>query len=219
MKNQQLLLLILTIALFSTPTFAQKIINGSGSNTTQTFQLDNIHSIGLGIAAFVYVTQSNQQSVTIEGQANIIQQINQDVVDGSWNIDFDANINNYNKLKIYISIKDLKSLAIGGSGSIILESPFKNMDELAVAIGGNGKIELKGDAKDLSINIGGNGTVKASELTVDNCAVSIAGNGQCNIDVNNKLDVSIAGMGNVSYTGSPSVSQSIAGFGKVRRLK
>lgn len=219
MKNLPIVLSLLVFIFVSTSTFAQRSISGQGGTTTKTLQLNKIHSIGLGVSAYVYISKGAQQSIKIEGQSNIIDLINQEVNNGSWNIKFDQKVRNYDKLKIYISLKDLQSLAIGGSGSIILESAFNGLDKLDVAIGGNGKIDLQGDAKELSISIGGNGSVNATEMKVTECSVSIAGNGECEVDVDDNLSVSIAGMGNVSYKGSPRISQSIAGFGKVRRMK
>lgn len=190
-----------------------------GQSNKKDLQLDAIHSIGLGISADVYVTQSNRQSVSVEGPQRLINQLNTNVKNGSWNIEYLDKENYSGKLKIYMSVASLQELAIGGSGSIRLQSDFNGLDELGVAIGGNGKIELKGDAKELSISIGGNGTVQAASMKATNCVISIAGNGECDVDVEDKLEVSIAGMGKVNYAGSPRLSQSIAGFGKVRRMK
>jgi hypothetical protein len=77
---------------------------------------------------------------------------------------------------------------------------------------------LRGNAQKVEINIGGSGEVNMTNLRADHCTVSIAGNGNCQVDVGEKLDVSIAGMGKVRYSGNPKVSSSIAGMGNVKKL-
>lgn len=218
MKNLKLLSTSLLFLATITWATAQSKINGQGAVTKKTVSLSEIHSIGLGIAANIYLTQSNSQKIVIEGQQNIIDNIKTDVKNGTWNIDFEKRANNYKDLNIYISLKTIRSLAIGGAGNIKGQTAFNNLEDLNISIGGAGNVALKGDAKKVDINIGGSGKVQLSELRVENCSVSIAGNGNCEVDVNEKLNVSIAGMGNVRYSGNPKVSSSIAGMGKVKKL-
>ena len=218
MKNLNFLCTLILIMGMISISSAQSKINGQGRTVKETIDLSEIHSIGLGIAANIYLTQSNTQEIVIEGQKNIIDNIKKNVKDGSWNIEFSKRANNYNDLKIYISLKTIKSLAIGGAGNIIGESSFNNLGDLDISIGGAGKVRLSGDARVVDINIGGSGKVDMSDLRAEKCSVSIAGNGDCQVDVNEKLNVSIAGMGNVRYSGNPQVSSSIAGMGKVKKM-
>lgn len=197
---------------------AQSKIKGQGPTVKQTVQLSEIHSIGLGIAANIYLTQSERQEIVIEGQKNIIDNIKKEVKNGSWNIDFEDRAYDYDELNIYISLKTVRSLAIGGAGNIKGQTAFNNLGDLDVSIGGAGNVALKGDAQNVNISIGGSGKVDMANLRTDQCSVSIAGNGDCQIDVGEKLDVSIAGMGKVRYSGNPKVSSSIAGMGNVKKM-
>lgn len=216
-KGKILLTFLLTIGL-SGIGMAQSAISGQGPTVKETINLDKIHSIGLGIAANIYLTQSNTQKVVIEGQRNIIDNIKREVENGSWNIEFDQKARNYDELNIYISLPSIKALAIGGAGNIKGQTAFNDLDDLKISIGGSGNIALSGDAREVSIGIGGNGKVNLSKLRTENCEVSIAGNGNCEVAVNEKLDVSIAGMGKVRYSGNPKVSSSIAGMGNVKKM-
>ena len=193
-------------------------IYGKGPTVKETVNISEIHSIGLGIAANIYLTQSNSQEIVIEGQQNIIDNIKRDVKNGSWNIEFEDRARNYEELNIYISLKTIKGLAIGGAGNIKGQTAFTGLGDLDISIGGAGQVELSGDAQDVDISIGGSGKVRASGLTAEHCSVSISGSGDCEVDVNEKLNVSIAGMGKVKYSGNPKVSSSIAGMGNVRKL-
>ncbi len=220
MKNLRLFFTcLLTLGIISLLNGQSKAkIYGEGPTVKETINLSEIHSIGLGIAANIYLTQSNSQEIVIEGQKNIIDNIKKEVKNGSWNIEFEDRARNYDDLKIYISLKTIKGLAIGGAGNIKGETPFNGLGDLDISIGGAGKVDLAGDAQDVNISIGGSGKVRASGLTAEHCSVSISGNGDCEVDVNEKLDVAIAGMGKVKYSGNPKVSSSIAGMGNVKKL-
>jgi hypothetical protein len=218
MKTQKLLSTFLLLFGILSLATAQSKIKGKGPIVKETVALSEIHSIGLGIAANIYLTQSSKQEVVIEGQKNIIENIKKEVKNGAWNIDFERKAYSYNELNIYISLKTIRSLAIGGSGNIKGQTAFNNLKDLEVSIGGAGHVALRGNAQKVEINIGGSGEVNMTNLRADHCTVSIAGNGNCQVDVGEKLDVSIAGMGKVRYSGNPKVSSSIAGMGNVKKL-
>lgn len=218
MKTQRLISTFLLLFGIISLATAQSKISGKGPTVKKTVALSDIHSIGLGIAANIYLTQSNSQEVVIEGQQNIIENIKKEVKNGIWNIDFERKAYHYDELNIYISLKTIRSLAIGGAGNIKGQTAFNNLQDLEVSIGGAGDVELRGDAQNVAINIGGSGKVNMTDLRADHCTVSIAGNGDCRVDVGEKLDVSIAGMGKVRYSGTPKVSSSIAGMGNVKKM-
>lgn len=219
MKTNQVIALIFSIA-FILPVLVSAQVSGQGPVVKQEFQLDAFRSIGLGVAAEVYLTPGATQKVVVEGQQNIIDLLKKEVEKGSWNIGFPNNtrVRNYQTLKVYITLPKVEGLSIGGSGKIITQQPFAGLDKLDFSIGGSGTIEFAGSANALDISIGGSGNVKGEKLKVGECRVSIGGSGSAYVEVDDKLDVSIAGSGNVYYGGRPKVNSAIAGSGKVRSM-
>lgn len=217
MRTVKILSLLLACTCWVIHTASAQKISGQGSTVNQTLNLDKFESLGLGISAKVYLTQGSQ-SVRIEAQQNIIDNIKTEVKNGSWNIDFKQRVNNHTDITIHVSMPTIEALSIGGSGEIIGKSNFNNLGNLALAIGGSGTIELAGSAKDVEISIAGSGDVKTGNLKANNCEVSIAGSGDAYIEVNNDLDVSIAGSGDVHYRGKPRISSSVAGSGSVKSM-
>lgn len=193
-------------------------ISGQGEIVKKKLTVDNFHSIGLGIKATIYLTQGSQQSVEIEAQQNIIDNLELDVENGSWNIKGKRRIKEYKDVVIHITVPTVKSLAIGGSGKIVGKNEFKNLEELKVSIGGSGEVSLAGSASSTNISIAGSGKVDIREVGSSSSKVSIAGSGDAYVDAKEKLTVSIAGSGNVYYSGKPSVKTSVAGSGKVETL-
>lgn len=224
--TQWLAILILSIALLPTGADAQnwrgkKTLNGQGPLVKKTLDIDDFEAIGVGLRATVYLRQGSNYKVEIEAQQNIIDELNKDVKDGSWSIGFEENIRvrDYKKATVWITMPTIESMAIGGSGDIIGETPFNNLGNLSISIGGSGNISFSGDAQDLKMSIAGSGKIKAEDLKVDNAKVSIAGSGTTYIHVDNgDLNVSIAGSGKVFYKGKAGVKTSIAGSGSVSSI-
>lgn len=201
---------------------SKKTINGEGSLVKQPIDLDGFTAIGLGLQADVYLTQGDDYRVEIEAQQNIIDALEKEVENDQWNIGFGNNVRvrNYKKATIWITMPTLSGVAIGGSGNITGETPFKNMGDLKIAIGGSGDIKLAGDAKDVKLNIAGSGTIKAEDLKVANVKINIAGSGKTYIHVDDgDMNVSIAGSGKVFYKGSARIKTSIAGSGSVSSIE
>lgn len=194
-------------------------IKGEGPVVKKEISLSAIEGIGLGISGTVYLIRGNTQKIEIEAQQNIIDNIKQEVKNGSWNINYHKNVKGHDGVKIYVTLPNIKSLSIGGSGKILGQNSFDNIDNLSMSIGGSGMIELAGNAKTVKVSIGGSGSVKAAKLKTETCNVSIGGSGDCYVEVSESLKASVAGSGDVYYKGRPKVDSSIAGSGRVQSME
>ncbi len=227
--------LALAISTFSCEAQWSKI-KGEGSVVTKNLDIDDFKNLGLGISADVVLTQGSTQSVKIEAQQNIIDNIKTRVKGSTWSIGFHENASNYKDITIYITVPTLESISIGGSGNITSTNKFDNSREMDISIGGSGdvsidlsardvdisiggsgKVALKGDGEDLDISIGGSGDVMAYNFPVNSCSVSSAGSGDIELNVSDDLNVSLVGSGDVTYKGNPKVKSSIVGSGDVER--
>jgi hypothetical protein len=196
-----------------------KSIKGEGPRVTKTLNLDDFSKIALSFGAEVHLSQGNKQKVVIKAQQNIIDLLDKEIRGDRWRIGFEnkVNLKSHDGIDIYITLPEVEALSIAGSGSIIGETAFKNLDDLEISIAGSGDIELEGTGDDLEVSIAGSGDVKLRDFKVNDCEVSIAGSGDCEVHVDGKLAVSIAGSGDVKYKGSPDKVQSkVAGSGDVR---
>ncbi len=237
MKKLYFLLVLIAITSINCDNLHAQQVKGQGGIVTETIKMDPINSIGLGIAANIYIRQGNTQKIEIKGQQNIIDLIKKNARGDSWNIEFKRGhrVRDYKPLDIYVTLKELEKLSIGGSGSIIGENKFTNVDDLRISIGGSGdvkvdvsakdikcsiggsgEVDLQGNANELSVDIGGSGDVKAIGLNVKECKVSSAGSGNVDISVSEQLVVSLVGSGDVRYKGSPKIKSNIIGSGKVK---
>ena len=213
-------LLLFCATAFTVSVHAQRWgkITGEGPLIKKEIKVSDFEKLGLAVGGEVFLSKGNTQKVVVEGQENIINNIETDVDNGKWSIEFDQKVRDYKKLTFYITVPEITGLSIAGSGDIVTEDTFDRTSKMNMSIAGAGTIDFKGSTSELKVSIAGSGTVKAEDLKAENCKVSIAGSGNCYVHVNDRLNVSIAGSGDVRYKGSPSVKSSIAGSGNISSL-
>ncbi|MBX2840401.1 MAG: DUF2807 domain-containing protein [Flammeovirgaceae bacterium] len=236
LKFQIVSFLLVVPFLFSSCDELKDCERGSGSIITKTIDINDFHSFNLQISGRIFLKKGETQMVEIEGQENVINQIDNEVKNGEWQIEFRNCMKKYDDLDIYITIPDLEKAAISGSGDVFFQDKFSgnnfdliisgsgNMDakvsgnELLSSISGSGDIKITGEIEEQRIVISGSGDVDAFDLPSSKTEVSISGSGSARVTVSETLDVSIAGSGDVFYEGNPTVNSSISGSGKVENV-
>ena len=209
-------------------------ITGEGPVVKRQLDLASFDAFALTNSADVYVRQGSTQSVEVEGQENVINNLVKEVEDGAWKISFDQPVRHHEGLKIYITLPSLRGVRISGSGNIIGENQFTGIDKLGVSVSGSGNIKLDIQARAVDshisgsgnirlagntgaheIHISGSGDVSAYELSSESCDVHISGSGDCDVDVRENLEVRISGSGDVNYKGRPRINSRISGSGDI----
>ncbi len=209
-------------------------IRGEGPVVERKVDPGTIKGIDIPGSAKIYLTQGSVQEVRIEGQENIIDNLNLHASGEIWHIDNKRSVWQSEPLKIYITMETLKLIEISGSGNVEFMNKFTNQDELKIRISGSGKIDanidakdiianisgsgdlfLKGNARDLDLSITGSGNIAGYDLKANNADVTITGSGGMELTLQERLNAHITGSGSVRYDGSPKVDSSITGSGSV----
>lgn len=232
-------LTVLMLMMTSTLMYSQngRSINGEGETVKREISLSDLNAVGLGIAADVILTHGSPQKIVIEGQQNIIDNIRKEVKNGMWNIYYEQNVREAKDVRIYITLDDLRSVSVAGSGHIRGTNRFPGLDDIDlhvsgsggitleyeasssdVALSGSGELDLSGKSKELSIAISGSGEVDATRLEATSCEVSISGSGDASVKASTSLEAAISGSGDVRYMGSPSVTSHVSGSGSVSKV-
>ena len=108
---------------------------------------------------------------------------------------------------------------IAGNGNIFANEYPVQIEDCKVDIAGSGNACFTGAIQKARIEIAGNGNVKALDCDIAQLYISIAGSGDIEAAVTDKLDISIAGSGSVKYRGNPKeIESSVAGSGKIVKL-
>ena len=240
-KQLNLILFAAMTALLFTTTSCDLGFNGlceeaNGSDVEQAFDLDEITDVALNISASVYIKQGATQVIEIHGKEDAIDRLELDVVNGLWEIEFpNKECMKNHELKIYITVPDINSVKVSGSGDIHMDEDTIILDhaleytisgsgridalldvtEVNTKISGSGDLNLAGLANKNDISISGSGKIRAFDLISTDCEINVAGSGNAEVYVDGGiLDVKISGSGKVSYKGTPnSVNMDISGSG------
>jgi len=214
-------------------------ITGSGNVVKEN--RDNVPSfneISVSGSMDVYVSKGATQSITIEGDDNIIPYVELEVKGSDLNIGMRRNYNyNFRKsLKIYITVPEVVGVSLTGSGDLKMEDEFSVTRDVKVSLTGSGNLYARfkapnvgarltgsgdlyiaGETRDFNIVITGSGDVDGDNLMSEATKVSISGSGDASVHASVDLDVKISGSGDVTYKGSPNVNSKISGSGSVRK--
>ena len=202
---------------------------------TTTLNVDYFDRLGLAVNGDVELTYGKKQSVKVEGPSDLINELSTEVKDGNWNISFKdyKNSKKYRKsekLKFYITMEDLKNIAISGNGNVRTTNKFKNLDHLHLAVSGNGDLDIDADSKslvyavsgngdatlrgntnDMKLTSSGNGNINARYLSAETCKLTISGSSDVKLNVDKTIHANISGHVNLYHTGNPNITQKLSG--------
>lgn len=213
--------------------FFGNCVNGQGPVVTRELPIAPFEGIELPISADVFLKQGPVQEVIVEGKDNIIDEIELDVRNGIWVIEFNRCVRDIDLLRIFITVPNLTQLRIPGSGDVVSENTFViedlevdipgsgnvdlalEADDLDIEIPGSGRLTLEGTADETKYRISGSGDVHAFNLECRTADISIPGSGDVEVFVTEFLRVRISGSGDVYYRGDPALDISISGSGDV----
>ncbi|MBK9014230.1 MAG: DUF2807 domain-containing protein [Saprospiraceae bacterium] len=205
---------------------------GEGPEVERVLDMPDFTGVKLSCEAKVFITQGDVFEVVAVGEENVIEELELDVRDDTWDIEFDDCMKDYD-LEIYITMPTIEYLGVSGSGEIRGDNFFTVQDivlrvsgsggiclglyaeEMDGKISGSGEVELEGEAERLDFDISGSGDLKAFNMPVEKADIAISGSGDASVQVLEVLDVRISGSGNVYYKGYPVINSNISGSGDV----
>jgi hypothetical protein len=211
---------------------------GSGKVITEKRVVSDFTSIDLSCSADLQLEQGSPLAVSIEGEDNIVPLIETPVSGGVLHIDAKPNtaILTTRKLIVYVTVPELESLRLTGSGdaevgeweagSLKLETSgsgdilFDGLqaDSITARTSGSGDITIRGgQADDQSIHTSGSGDYNAGSLQSGEAEVVTSGSGDVTVWAEDELTATTSGSGDISYYGSPRVSEHETGSGDVYR--
>jgi hypothetical protein len=211
--------------------------SGSGKIVNETKNVSGFNQVTLNGTGNLIITQGNTESLTIEAEDNIINNIKSDVNNNQLNINSALQTVLPTKpINYYLTVKNLSSITISGAGKV--QSNSLNTDSLTIkidgagegniagltankliiTINGAGKMNTAGNSNDQTINISGAGGYTAKDLTSKTVTISINGAGKAAIRVSDQLNAIINGAGTIQYIGSPQLTKEINGAGTIQQI-
>lgn len=171
-------------------------IVGTGPRVTKTLTLNDFSKIENTGVAYIHVTVGGPQSVVLKAQQNVIDVMTIGVLAEELKIGLEkgTSMERADSIVFEITIPEISSIILTGVGEYVLSGDYQ---------------------EDLTISINGVGDVRAFDLEVGTCNITILGVGDCEVHVTNELNVSILGVGDVHWKGNPDITSSISGVGNL----
>jgi hypothetical protein len=198
MKAQTFILIPVLSLLLTTSCFWQfnETVVGKGDVESMDVSVAEFSGVTVTGTCNVDIVIGEEQKVELRAQPEILDVMTYEVKSGILHIGFrrDVNVNTDREIAADIVIPSLNHISVTGAGNFTVSGESQ---------------------PSLDIHITGTGDVDALNMSVDDCWIVINGAGNCEVTVNDNLDVDISGVGNVYYRGNPSLSSDISGVGNV----
>ncbi len=153
--------IVVLLALFaSCEDWDLKGIRGEGPVVSEDLNIIEVEGIILEIPATVYIEKGDEQSIRIDAQQNILDNIVKTTDNGLLKLYFDKDVSRSEAIKVYMTVSSLKGLDIRGSGEIISSTIFISEENLYLNVSGSGNIIANVDAVDVDLSIYGSGNIQ-----------------------------------------------------------
>ena len=212
-----------------------------GIDYTEVREVGNFNALSSGLPCNVYFSQSDKQEVRVETTEELAPKVLTTVEDGTLKLKLEKG--NYPKLilRVVITVPDIESIAIRGSGNLIHEGSLQVSKDLNVKVSGSGDIQMgdivckafeartsgSGDISfgsigctDFSGAVNGSGNIDINTLTASgNGSAHVSGSGDIRlrkVSVDGDMDLKTIGSGDITVNGScHDVTASSSGSGDI----
>lgn len=196
-----------------TPAMAQKKV---------TRDVGEFSRLNFGVPGTLHLKQGSTQSVVLEGDPELLEKIEATVSDGRLSIKKADEWRRWNwgseKITAYVTMKDIRGLAVSGSGNMEGEGTLR-ANEIDLAVSGSGNMNVNIEATgEMEADVSGSGRMvfkgRCSDIDAD---VSGSGDMRLTLESTEEASFSVAGSGSIEVSGSADrVETSISGSGVVR---
>lgn len=199
----------------------------TGELISKEYALDEFNEIYINDIFDVFLKQDTICKLKIEGGSNLVPNINFKIKDNKLSIEDDNNANwsrNYERIKLYISVKKISFLKINESANVktidtliaqrLTVYSINDYSDISITVKcddfifinegtSGGYLTVKGKASYSGIWARGSCTVDAIDFLSEKTVIKNESIGDCYVNVSNILDAKIFRLGNIYYKGNP----------------
>ena len=223
MKTIKLFSIVLISALISLSSILQAAQSGK---SRQTRTVSEFHGISVSSGIDLYLTQKNIQEVSVEADAddmeNLVTEVEGGILkiymkDKSWlNMDWD-----HTTRKVYVSFKTLDKLMASAGSDVTSQSVLNlerldldtssgsdvklelNANELSAESSSGSHISLKGKTNTLKVSASSGSNINADDFQAKTCDANVSSGSDIRVNVTGQLDAHASSGGNIGYSGNP----------------
>jgi hypothetical protein len=193
-----------------------------GIDYTEVREVGRFNAISSSLPCTVYFSQSDKQEVRVESTKELAPNVLTVIEDGTLKLKLKEG--RYPKLilRVVISVPDIQSISLRGSGDLIHEGSFRTGNSLSVKVSGSGDIRMGDivckafeghtsgsgnigfdsiDCSDFSGSVSGSGNLRSGSVRCDGFGVSTSGSGDVDITT-----LVASGNGSARASGSGDIS-------------
>jgi hypothetical protein len=197
-------------------TFDGLVIKGSGNLKTESRPVERFTAISLSTAGSLELEQTDQESLSITADDNLLSLFTSEVRDGTLYLSTtDGKFWRGKGPHFKVTVKELRKLNISGVGSI--KAINLDSESLSVSISGAGSGRVAGRTDNLTVSVSGTGSLDAAELKAKRAKVVVSGVGNVTVNASDELDANVSGTGTIWYIGSPKLEKSVSGVGSIKQ--
>jgi len=220
LRSLQFAILILGIS-YSTQAQSWRSVEGNGKVVTKERKTDSFTGVKVSSGIDVYLKQGNNEAVSVEADENLHEYILTEVRGGVLNVYSEHNIREAERKRVYVTMKDVKSVQTTSAGDVIGETPI-NSERLELSASSAGDIKLEVNVKDLDIDISSSGDItltgvtdrlradlssagdlNAYELKAVEADISVSSAGDADLYVSERITARASSAGDINYKGDP----------------
>ncbi len=219
-----------------------KVVKGNGIEKNEQRDASGYTAIASGGPISVDISYGSSNSITIEGDENILPYIETRVKDGKLIIKVKdmVSIKPQLNVRVRVSMKTITGISQSGSGSITGSGDFTNdgqaninisgsgniklvfakFNATDISMSGSGAIDLQGDiVQNLDINQSGSGRINCVKAPSQNVSAKISGSGSMKVNALKTISAHISGSGRIYYTGNAEqVNTKVSGSGSIEKI-
>jgi hypothetical protein len=200
-----------------------RIVHGNGDVVKEDRPAGSFTSVKVSTGIDLYLTQGDNMSITVEADENLHEYILTEIRGDELYIRHKDNVNirGAERERVYVTMKDIKSLSTSSAGDIVGQTPIKadNLEldassagdikievytkEIKVDGSSSGDITLNGETDMLDADLSSAGNLYAYNLKTNEANVSVSSAGDADIYVTEKLTARASSAGDINYKGDP----------------
>jgi hypothetical protein len=236
MKKLAVTLLLSSILMVQGQGWSQKRIKGNSAMTSQTRNTSEYDKIIVTGSFTVEFVKGNEGKIILEGEENIINEIETNVNGDELKIGFkNKKSYSYNsEIKITIPFEKISGISFTGSGDfstkdeIIAENFELNLTgsgdgkieldakNVKISLTGSGDINVTGKTEELEAKVTGSGDLDCFSLVAQNTNCAVSGSGDLKVNSKKSLKARVSGSGDIIYKGKPeSLDKKVSGSGDI----
>jgi hypothetical protein len=223
MKSLRSLAFAIIILGIATSSQAQfwRTVEGHGNVVKKERKTDSFTGVKVSSGIDVYLRQGNNETVIVEADENLHEYILTEVHGGVLNVYSEYNIRDAERKRVYVTMKDIKSVRTTSAGDVIGEGPVNSEKlELSASSAGDIKLEVHAKTIDLDISSSGDmtltgetdllradlssaGDLNAYDLKSREADISVSSAGDADIYVSERITARASSAGDINYKGDP----------------